>query len=128
MSTASAFSMSHTELEAKGDRLINKIVLEYTRKGFYCIPNHGHSEGVDIIVIATKEGKVVAVVECKNYAETSHIADDKLKRDIDNSDSYDELPNVEKWLVISYKRCLTLLQIKLLEEHRIRIREIGYEA
>ena len=119
--------MSHSELEAKGDRLITKVVLEYTHKGFFVIPNYGHSDGIDITVIATKEGKIVAVLECKNYAETSHITDDKLQRDIDGLDFYDILPNVEKWLVISYKRCLASLQIKWLEEHHIKIREIGYE-
>jgi hypothetical protein len=119
--------MSHAELEAKGDRLIWKIVLEWTKKGYFCTKNYGHSEGVDIIVIAAKEAKVHAVVECKNYAETSHINDNKLQQDIDNLDYFDELPDVEKWLVISYKACLTSQQIKWLEEHRIKVREIGYE-
>jgi hypothetical protein len=121
------FRMSHRELEEKGDRLIHFIVREWTEKGFYCLVNFGHMEGNDIVVITGKDCRIHAVVECKNYGHKSYICAETFRQDLDNLIYFDKWPEVEKWLVISYKDCLTIDLAAELERNKIRVREIGYE-
>lgn len=124
---ANLYRLSSTKLEEKGDRLVFMISLEWTRKGYLPLINFGHSAGADIVVIAMKDGTIKAVVECKNYAVTSYVADDRFQQDLANLDYFDVLPNVEKWFVISYASCLSASQREILGKHHVQLREMGYE-
>jgi len=125
--------MSFTERERKGDRLIFKIVQEFLLKGFFVLTNYGHSEGVDLLVICRQDGKIVAVCECKNYAKfdrngkAEFVATDKFHEEIDKLNSFDILPNIEKWYIVSYEQILTFEQRRVLEDNHIKLRAIGYE-
>lgn len=129
------YRMSYTELEEKGDRLVYMIVSEQERKGFFCIPNYGHSKGVDILVISIKNGRIKAVYECKNYAKYSrygkaeYVKSEKFFEEVDRLNQFDVLKEkVEKWYVVSYAEILTPEQKEILRLNNIRLRIIGYES
>ena len=123
------YNMHKEELQAKGDRLIRYIAKEWTEKGFICLTNFGHMEGNDIIVITSpgKECRIHAVIECKNYGPGSYVDNATFKKDMDNLNYFNKWPDVEKWLVISYKDCLSVDKMVELEQNEIKVREIGYE-
>jgi hypothetical protein len=127
------FARSNTKLQQIGDRLVKMIVTEYSSIGCSVFPNYGHSEGADILNI-NPDGKVFAVCECKNYAKITkegkaeYVASEKFRKDIDNLNKYDCLPNIEKWYIVSYDCILTFEQKEVLKLNNIKLREIGYQV
>jgi hypothetical protein len=126
--------MSNTQLQRKGDMLVEMIVYEYLKLGYFAIANYGHSEGVDVSVFSKNDGKIVAVCECKNYAKVTaggkaeYVASETFKRDVDKLNAFDVLPNVEKWFIVSYGCILSYEQKEVLKLCNIKVREIGYEV
>jgi hypothetical protein len=126
--------MSFSELEAKGDRLVFKIVSEYLKLGYFVIANYGHSEGIDVLVICSKDGTVKAVCECKNYAKCTkegrpeYVSPERFHEELDKLNQFDALPHVEKRYIVSYEQILTYEQREVLKQNNIKLRVIGYEA
>lgn len=122
-----------SEREAKGNRLIYKIVTEYLLEGYFVQANYGHSEGVDVTVIYRKDGKVHAVCECKNYqkftkyGKAEYVHSETFHKEVDKLNEFDKLPDVEKWYIVSYAEILSYEQKETLNQHNIRLRIIGYE-
>jgi hypothetical protein len=125
--------MSFTEREAKGDRLIFKIVSEYLQKGYFVDAHYGHASGVDLQVVCSQDGHVFAVCECKNYAKfdrngkAEFVASEKFNEEVDGLNRWGVLPNVEKWYIVSYESILNYEQKMVLKQNNIKLREIGYE-
>ena len=108
------------------DRRIERLQQEYTERGYLVLINKNFNAGVDLIVILRKTGTVKKVIEATNYkAKWEYISDEKLGRYINSLKFFDQLPNVEKELVVSFEDNLTDDQIKRLGQNKINVKIVG---
>lgn len=108
------------------DRRIEKIKREYEDKGYKVIINKNFNAGVDVIIIDRKTGQIRKVIEATNYGyEWEYIKPNKFKRYVDSLNSFNDLPNVEKELITSYKTNLGKDQIEELRRNNINHRIEG---
>ena len=120
---------ANSELEDNiktADRRINKLQAEYTERGYLVLINKNFNSGVDLIIILRKTGTVKKVIEATNYkAKWEYISDEKLDRYINSLKFFDQLPNVEKELVVSFEDNLREDQIKKLGQNKINLKIVG---
>jgi hypothetical protein len=108
------------------DRRIERLQQEYTERGYLVLINKNFNAGVDLIIILRKTGTVKKVIEATNYkAKWEYISDEKLGRYINSLKFFDQLPNVEKELVVSFEDNLTDDQIKRLGQNKINVKIVG---
>ena len=118
----------------KGDLLIVKVLEKYANKGYFCMANYGHNEGIDVLVFDTKTGRLSKVIECKNYAiatkkgKREYVDDVTFDKDVDRLNDCDILPDVEKEFVVSYESILSRTQKDYLKAHNIKVTELGYQV
>jgi hypothetical protein len=132
MTESKTFTLTSKDLWKIGDDLVSKIEKEYALKGFFVSVSFGHNDGTDIEVHSIETGRLVKVIECKNYhqldkrGKREYIAKETFLKDVERLNSYDVLPNVEKEFIVSYLSILSPEQKEVLRLHCIKIREIGY--
>jgi hypothetical protein len=108
------------------NRRIDRLKEEYEQQGYKVLINRHYNCGVDMILIVKKTGQIKKIIEATNYRfEWEYISDDKLGRYIDSLNYFDDLPNVEKELVISYDTNLREDQIRELGKNNISLRIEG---
>lgn len=127
MSTGNSIINNNIEKNEKiADRRLRKLEEEYSERGCLVLINKNFNAGVDLIVILRKTGTVKKVMEATNYkAKWEYISDEKLERYINSLNFFDQLPNVEKELVVSFEDNLTDDQIKKLGQNRINVKIVG---
>jgi hypothetical protein len=111
---------------AKGNRMIIDVMQKYFH-GYFCILRLGRNSGTDIIVVTKQDGKIYAVVECKNIASKNYICSRDFMRDFENLNLYDQLPEVKKYYFVSYESILSPEQKELLKANHIELKALGYE-
>jgi len=116
----------------KGNRMIIHVAQQYFYNYFYIL-RLGRNSGTDIIVVTKEDGKIYAVAECKNFSQFTrenkpqYISSKDFKRDMDNLNLFDKLPNVKKYYFISYESIINTEQRELLKFNNIELKVIGYE-
>jgi hypothetical protein len=113
------------ELWKIGNRRLFRVSKEYQDQGYFTIINPYNHKGVDIIVVATLDRRIIKVIECTNYArEDEYINNEKLQRYIEALNAFTPLKGIEKEIIISASN-IHKVHYKKLREFNIRVLIVG---
>lgn len=124
----------YTLNQQTGDRRVNKIKMEYEKKGYAVLTNKNFNSGVDVIVIEKVTGKIVLVIESTNWSESGWMQKEKLDRYVTSLNWFNQFKDVEKQLYVSFKENLRAdkdanydQEIIRLKDSHIDLVEVGYQ-
>jgi hypothetical protein len=104
-------------------RRINRLVREYTARGYKCVTNKRFFSGIDIMVF-NDQWLLCVVIESANYSSTSRLNPSTFQRYMANFRFY---RGVDRILSISFRCNLTQQQCDDFVNEGVSVQIVGYQ-
>ena len=112
-------------MELIGNRRSERLEKEYKALGYFVLTHPYNNTGIDMVIVCTRSGKIIEVLELTNYArKEEYIKTVKFTRYLNTLNEFN-FANIQKTIVVSYWENLSETQIIALQENNIHIRVMG---
>jgi hypothetical protein len=109
-----------------GDARVQKIASLYRQLGYLVWINPSNHQGVDLIIISTRDGRIKKVIEITNYSKKEYyVGNERFKRYMDSLTFYKDIEGIEMQLFISYRENLSMNQYQILKKYGIIVNVVG---
>lgn len=116
-------TFSKYKLHRIEQRRINRLVRDYTARGYKCVTNERFFGGVDIFVF-NSQWQLCVVIESANYSPTSRLNPSTFQRYMNNFKFY---KGVDRILVISFRKNLSQQQLDDFVNEGVSVQIQGFQ-